>query len=52
VIDESEVLVIGLRRPAVVRELLARCREDHIIVDLVRLRNREQLRGQFRGVWW
>ena len=52
VIDESEVLVIGLRTPAVVRELLARCREDHVIVDLVRLPNREQLRGQYRGVCW
>jgi len=52
VIDESDVLVVGLRTPAVVRELVARCREHQVIVDLVHLPNREQLRGQYRGVCW
>jgi len=52
VIDESDVLVVGLRTPAVLRELVARCREDQVIVDLVQLPNREQLRGQYRGVCW
>ena len=52
VIDESEVLVVGLRTPAVVAELVARCRQDQAIVDLVRLPDREQLRGQYRGVCW
>jgi hypothetical protein len=35
-----------------VRELVARCREDQVIVDLVRLPDREQLRGQYRGICW
>ena len=52
VIDESDVLVVGLRTPAVVRELVARCHEHQVIVDLVHLPNREQLRGQYRGVCW
>jgi GDP-mannose 6-dehydrogenase len=52
VIDESDVLVVGLRTPAVVRELVERCREHHVIVDLVHLPNREQFRGQYRGVCW
>ena len=52
VIEESDVLVVGLRTPAVVRELVARCREDQVIVDLVRLPDREQLRGQYRGICW
>ena len=52
VIDESDVLVVGLRTPAVLRELVARCREDQVIVDLVQLPNREELRGQYRGVCW
>src|SRR3989441_2140794 len=52
VIDESDVLVVALRTPAVVRELAARCREHQVIVDLVHLPNREQLRGQYRGVCW
>src|SRR5262245_10021282 len=40
VIDESEVLVVGVRTPAVVKELVARCREDQVIVDLVSLPGR------------
>jgi len=52
VIDESDVLVVGLRTPAVIRELVARCREQHVIVDLVNLPDRKQLRGQYRGVCW
>ena len=52
VIEESDVLVVGLRTPAVVRELVARCREDQVIVDLVHLPDREQLRGQYRGICW
>jgi len=52
VIEESDVLVVGLRTPAVVRELVARCREDQVIVDLVRLPDRERLRGQYRGICW
>jgi GDP-mannose 6-dehydrogenase len=52
VIDDSEVLVVGLRTPAVVTELVARCREDQVIVDLVRLPGHEHLRAQYRGVCW
>ncbi|PYO51130.1 MAG: GDP-mannose dehydrogenase [Gemmatimonadetes bacterium] len=52
VIDESDVLVVGLRTPAVLRELVARCRDNQVIVDLVQLPNREELRGQYRGVCW
>jgi len=52
VIVESDVLVVGLRTPAVLRELVARCRDNQVIVDLVQLPNREELRGQYRGVCW
>jgi len=52
VIDESDVLVVGLRTPEVVSELLGRCREHHTIVDLVNLPDRNRLRGQYHGVCW
>ena len=52
VIDESDVLVVGLRTPEVVSELLGRCREHHTIVDLVNLPSRDRLRGQYHGVCW
>jgi GDP-mannose 6-dehydrogenase len=52
VIDESDVIVVGLRTPAVVSELIARCREDQVIVDLVHFPDRERLCGQYRGVCW
>jgi GDP-mannose 6-dehydrogenase len=51
-IDTSEVLVVGLRTGAVVAALRARCRSDHVIVDLVNLPERAQFRGEYRGVCW
>ena len=52
VIDGSDVLVVGSRAPEIVSELVARCREHQVIVDLVNVPEREQLRGQYRGICW
>jgi GDP-mannose 6-dehydrogenase len=52
VIDGSDVLIVGSQAPEIVSELVARCREHQVIVDLVNLPKREQLRGQYRGVCW
>ena len=52
VIDESDVLVVGLCTPAVVSELAMRCRDDQTIIDLVHLPNRKHVRGRYRGVCW
>jgi GDP-mannose 6-dehydrogenase len=51
-IDESEALVVGLKTETVVRELRARCRPDHFLLDLVNLADRENLPGTYRGVCW
>ena len=51
-IDDSQVLVVGLRTDAVVRELHARCRPDHFILDLIRLADSAKLKGTYRGVCW
>ena len=52
IIDESEVLVIGLRSPTVAGELRQRCRPDHVLLDLVNLPDRHSLPGAYRGVCW
>jgi GDP-mannose 6-dehydrogenase len=52
VIDESEVLVVGLRTDRVVGELQARGRADQLVLDLVRLPIGVAVRGTYRGVCW
>jgi GDP-mannose 6-dehydrogenase len=51
-IDRSEVLVVGLRGEPVTRELQARSRPDHFILDLVNLPGKNDLRGTYHGVCW
>ena len=51
-VDESEVLVVGLRSPAVVEVLRDRTRTDHFILDLVNLPDRQLLKGTYQGVCW
>jgi len=52
VIDDSQVLVVALGTEPVLRELHARCRPDHVILDLVNLAGRDRLPGTYRGVCW
>jgi GDP-mannose 6-dehydrogenase len=51
-IEESEVLVIGLRNPTVLQALEEGCRPDHFVLDLVNIPNRGRVKGTFRGVCW
>jgi len=52
VIEESGLLVVGIA-PAGVREALERLvRPDQIIVDLVNLPNRANIRGHYEGLCW
>ena len=51
-IDESEVVVVGLRTAEVVSELVARCRPEQLIIDLVNFPERARLRGQYQGICW
>ena len=52
VIRESGVVIVGLQNAAILRELEEHSREDHLILDLVRLPDRPSLRGQYHGVCW
>ncbi|WPC67646.1 nucleotide sugar dehydrogenase [Rhodoferax ferrireducens] len=52
VIDESEVLVVGLADQAVFDTLASRCRPDQVVLDLVNLPNRAVIRAKVEGLCW
>jgi GDP-mannose 6-dehydrogenase len=52
VIDESEVLVVGLADQAVFDTLASRCRPDQVVLDLVNLPNRATIRAKVEGLCW
>ncbi len=52
VIDESEVLVVGLSGPAVLDALANRSRPDQVLLDLVNLPNRAAIRARVEGLCW
>ena len=51
-IDPSEVILVGLRHPALESALQARVRPDHHLIDLVNLPNRDLLRCHYEGICW
>ncbi|MBK5204518.1 MAG: UDP-glucose/GDP-mannose dehydrogenase family protein, partial [Polaromonas sp.] len=52
VIDESEVLVVGLADPTVFDAVTSRCRPDQVVLDLVNLPNRATIRAKVEGLCW
>ena len=52
VIDESEVLVIGLSGQAVADTLASLVRPDQLLLDLVNLPNREAIPAKVEGLCW
>lgn len=52
VIDESEVLVVGLSDPAVYEMLASRAQPDQVVLDLVNLPNRETILARVEGLCW
>lgn len=52
VLDKSDVIVVGNGAPEF-GDALTRTRDDHIILDLVRVKTpREQIKGDYRGICW
>jgi GDP-mannose 6-dehydrogenase len=52
VLDKSDVIVVGNGAPEF-GEVLTRTRDDHIILDLVRVKTpRDQMKGDYRGICW
>ena len=52
VIDDSEVLVVGLNAPEVADQLAARCRADQVLLDLVNLPGRDRFSAEIVGLCW
>lgn len=52
VIEESDVLVVGLSGAAIFDTLAHRTRSDQLILDLVHLPNRPAIRAQVDGLCW
>jgi GDP-mannose 6-dehydrogenase len=51
-IDASEVLLVGLRQPALEAVLQERVRPEHHLIDLVNLPNRDLLHCHYEGICW
>ena len=52
VIDESEVLVVGLTGQLVSDVLAAKCRADQTVIDLVNLPNAAEIPAKVQGLCW
>jgi GDP-mannose 6-dehydrogenase len=51
-VDDSEVILVGLQQSALNDALLARVRPDHYLIDLVNLPNRDLFRCRYEGICW
>ncbi len=52
VIEHADVIVVGLSDKAIIDDLHAHCGPDHYVLDLVSMRDADQLKGNYRGVCW
>ena len=52
VIDDSDLLVVGLSGADVAETLAQRCRPDQVLLDLVNLPNVADFRAQVQGLCW
>ena len=52
VIDEAEVIVVGMSDPAIRDALSSHTRSDQVVIDLVNLPNRDDIRAQVKGLCW
>ncbi|HQC94971.1 MAG TPA: nucleotide sugar dehydrogenase [Aquabacterium sp.] len=52
VIGGAEVLVVGLTEARVYEALAAHCRPDQLVIDLVNLPNRADIRARITGLCW
>jgi GDP-mannose 6-dehydrogenase len=52
VIDDSDLLVVGLNEPRILEALASHVREDHLLLDLVNIPQALHLRGKVEGLCW
>lgn len=51
-VRESEVLVVGIKDPELVKLLHEEVRPEHVVLDLVNIPDRQNLPCHYRGVCW
>ncbi|MGB0909720.1 MAG: nucleotide sugar dehydrogenase [Nitrospirales bacterium] len=51
-VDQAEVLIVGLNDKAIMEVLYDKTREDQMILDLVNIPSKDRIRGNYRGVCW
>jgi len=51
-VEGAEVIIVGLNDKALLDMLYQKTREQHLILDLVKIPHREKLRGQYQGLCW
>ena len=52
VIEHADIIVVGLSDADIIDELHAHNAERHFVLDLVSMRDADQLKGEYRGVCW
>jgi hypothetical protein len=52
VINESDLLVVGMNDPGAVRMLLERVRPDQFVLDLVNISREQRAPGRYLGLCW
>ena len=52
VVRGSDVVVVGLNDPALFESVYQHSQDDQLVLDLVRIPERERVRGRYYGVCW
>ena len=52
VIKESEVLVVGLSGPEIIKDLEQFCQPGQVVLDLVRIADGSAIRAEVQGLCW
>ena len=52
VIKESEVLVVGLSGPEIIKGLEQFCQPGQVVLDLVRIADSSAIRAEVQGLCW
>jgi GDP-mannose 6-dehydrogenase len=52
VIEESEVVVVGLSGPEIIKDLEQFCQPGQVVLDLVRIADGSAIRAEVQGLCW
>jgi len=52
IIENSDILIVGLSDKPLLEMLHAKCRADHYVIDLVGMSDGDTLKGTYQGICW